>query len=36
MRKVIGMAVPDCLPPLAHTCGIMAPWLLDPGLVMTL
>jgi len=35
MREVIGMDVPDCLLPLADTCGIIAPWLLDPGLVMT-
>ena len=31
MRDVIGMQVPDCLLPLADTCGIVAPWLLDPA-----
>ncbi len=36
MREVIGMDVPDTLLPLADTCGIVAPWLLDPGLVVTL
>lgn len=36
MRQVIGMTVPDCLLPLADTCGIIAPYLLDPGLVMVL
>lgn len=36
MRTVIGMDVPDTLLPLADTCGIVAPWLLDPGLVVTL
>lgn len=36
MREVIGMAVPETLLPLADTCGIIAPWLLDPGLVLTL
>ena len=36
MRDVIGMAVPETLLPLADTCGIIAPWLLDPGLVLTL
>ncbi len=34
MREVIGMDVPDCLLPLADTCGIVAPWLLDPALVV--
>ncbi len=36
MREVIGMDVPDDLLPLADTCGIVAPWLFDPGLVVTL
>ena len=36
MEQVIGIAVPDSLLPLADTCGIVAPWLLDPGLVITL
>ena len=36
MREVIGMEVPDTLLPLADTCGIVAPFLLDPGLVVTL
>lgn len=36
MREVIGMEVPDCLLPLADTCGIVAPWLLDPAQVMAL
>ncbi len=30
------MEVPDCLLPLADTCGIIAPYLLDPGLVLVL
>lgn len=34
MREAIGMAVPDCLLPLADTCGIVAPWLLDPAQVV--
>lgn len=36
MRRVIGMEVPEGLLPLADTCGIVAPWLFDPGLVVTL
>ena len=36
MREVIGMQVPDTLLPLADTCGIVAPRLFDPGLVITL
>lgn len=36
MRDVIGIDVPDSLLPLADTCGIVAPWLLDPGQVVTL
>jgi Xaa-Pro aminopeptidase len=36
MREVIGLDVPDCLLPLADTCGIVAPWFLDPALVITL
>lgn len=35
MRDVIGMDVPDSLLPLADTCGIVAPFLLDPRLVVT-
>ena len=36
MRQVIGMEVPDSLLPLADTCGIIAPWLLDPAQVVVL
>jgi hypothetical protein len=36
MREVIGLDVPHGLLPLADTCGIVAPWFLDPGLVITL
>lgn len=36
MREVIGLAVPDTLLPLADTCGVVAPYLLDPGLVISL
>ena len=36
MREVIGMEVPDCLLPLADTCGIIAPFLFDPGQVVAL
>ena len=36
MREVIGMEVPETLLPLADTCGIIAPWLLDPGAVLAL
>jgi Xaa-Pro aminopeptidase len=36
MRRVIGMEVPDSLLPLADTCGIIAPWLLDPAQVVVL
>ncbi|MBP6736288.1 MAG: M24 family metallopeptidase [Rhodobacteraceae bacterium] len=36
MREVIGMAVPETLLPLADTCGIVAPWLLDPAQVVAL
>ncbi len=36
MRSVIGMDVPDTLLPLADTCGIIAPWLLDPAQVVVL
>jgi Xaa-Pro aminopeptidase len=36
MREVIGLDVPETLLPLADTCGIVAPWVLDPGLVITL
>ncbi len=34
MRDVIGMEVPDSLLPLADTCGIVAPFLLDPAQVV--
>lgn len=34
MREVIGMEVPDCLLPLADTCGIVAPFLFDPAQVV--
>jgi hypothetical protein len=36
MREVIGMEVPPELLPLADTCGIIAPWLLDPAQVLVL
>jgi hypothetical protein len=36
MRRVIGMEVPEGLLPLADTCGIIAPWLLDPAQVVVL
>ncbi len=36
MREVIGMDVPDTLLPLADTCGIVAPFLLDPAQVVVL
>jgi hypothetical protein len=36
MRAVIGLDVPDSLLPLADTCGIIAPFLLDPGQVISL
>jgi hypothetical protein len=36
MREVIGMDVPDTLLPLADTCGIVAPFLLDPAQVIAL
>lgn len=36
MARVIGMEVPDSLLPLADTCGIIAPWLLDPAQVVVL
>jgi hypothetical protein len=36
MRRVIGMEVPESLLPLADTCGIIAPWLLDPAQVVVL
>jgi hypothetical protein len=29
------MDVPDGLLPLADTCGIVAPWLFQPGMVIT-
>ena len=34
MREVIGMEVPDTLLPLSDTCGIVAPFLLDPAQVV--
>jgi Xaa-Pro aminopeptidase len=36
MTRVIGMDCPDSLLPLADTCGIIAPWLLDPAQVVVL
>jgi len=36
MRSKIGMEVPESLLPLADTCGIIAPWLLDATEVVTL
>lgn len=36
MARVIGMEVPESLLPLADTCGIIAPWLLDPAQVVVL
>ncbi|MES2915032.1 MAG: hypothetical protein V4753_07930 [Pseudomonadota bacterium] len=36
MGRVIGMEVPASLLPLADTCGIIAPWLLDPAQVVVL
>lgn len=36
MARVIGMKAPDSLLPLADTCGIIAPWLLDPAQVVVL
>ncbi len=36
MRERIGLDVPETLLPLADTCGIIAPWLLDPGQVIAL
>jgi Xaa-Pro aminopeptidase len=36
MQEVIGMDVPETLLPLADTCGIIAPWLLDPAQVVVL
>ena len=34
MREVIGMEVPETLLPLSDTCGIVAPFLLDPAQVV--
>ena len=36
MRGTLGLDVPDTLLPLADTCGIVAPFLLDPSLVIAL
>jgi Xaa-Pro aminopeptidase len=36
MRDVIGMEIPETLLPLADTCGIIAPWLLDPAQVVVI
>jgi Xaa-Pro aminopeptidase len=36
MHEMIGLDVPGTLLPLADTCGIVAPWVLDPGQVITL
>ncbi len=36
MRQVIGMEVPAGLLPLSDTCGVIAPWLLDPAQVLVI
>lgn len=36
MREVIGLDVPDSLLPLADTCGVVWPFLFDPGQVIAL
>ncbi|MCF1707630.1 aminopeptidase P family N-terminal domain-containing protein [Tabrizicola sp. J26] len=36
MRDRIGLDVPETLLPLADSCGIIAPWLFDPSLVIAL
>jgi Xaa-Pro aminopeptidase len=36
LREVIGLDLPDSLLPLADTCGIIAPYLLDPAQVMVM
>jgi hypothetical protein len=36
MRETIGLDVPDALLPLADTCGVVAPFLLRPGHLITL
>ena len=36
MRGSLGLEVPESLLPLADTCGIVAPFLLDPGMVIAL
>jgi Xaa-Pro aminopeptidase len=36
MRETLGICVPDALLPLADTCGIVAPFLLDPAQVIAL
>ena len=36
MCGTLGQDVPDSLLPLADTCGIVAPFLLDPGMVIAL
>lgn len=36
MRETLVQEVPDCLLPLADTCGIVAPYMLDPGMVIVL
>ena len=36
LRKTMGFDVPDACLPLADTCGIVAPYLFDPGQVIAL
>ncbi len=36
MTDTVGMTVPETLLPLADTCGIVAPFLLDPARVVVL
>lgn len=36
MRDMIGLTVPECLLPLADTCGILAPYLMNPAQVIAL
>lgn len=36
MTETVGMRVPDTLLPLADTCGIVAPFLLDPKMIVVL
>ena len=36
MRTTLGLDVPESLLPMADTCGIVAPYLFDPGQVIAL